>query len=126
MQARSEGRERRRVQRVGFRTQAVLTLATGTLGVQVLDLSLAGAMFRADAAPWLEPGDQSTLRISLGDDVQIEMSGAILAHGNGLFALRRRVGDKDNERHLRRLLELNLGDAERVERDIEAMTPTRS
>ena len=94
--------------------------------MQVLDLSLAGAMFRADASSSFEPGAESTLRVSLGDDVLIEMSGTILTHGNGLFALRRRVGDNDNERHLRRLLELNLGDAERVERDIETMASTRS
>ena len=60
------------------------------------------------------------------DDVQIEMSGTILAHGDGLYALQRQVGESDNEVHLRRLLELNLGDAERVERDIEALSRFRS
>jgi hypothetical protein len=109
--------DRRRFPRVGFQANALLKVADRTIAAEIVDISLAGAMLDTVPADGLEDGIEVSLNVELGRDVEFEMTGALIAHGDGSFALRL----VEDDHHLRRLLELNLGDSDLMERDIEAL-----
>lgn len=121
MQTERRDGDRRRFNRVGFRAEAVLKFPIGSTPVDILDISLAGALLKVDSAIALEDGSSGSLIIKLSDQVQIKLTGNLVSHGDGKYALNRNLDDPENDNHLRRLLELNLGDAVLVERDIQTL-----
>lgn len=88
----------------------------------VFDLSLKGACVKAAARLDIRMGDAVTLALSLGEDkAEVRMAGEV-AHVEGEhigFACREI--DLDSITHLRRLLELNLGDATLLDRELSAL-----
>ncbi len=113
--------ERRRFHRVGFHTDATLKLSVGTISVEVIDISLAGALFKVDSAITVGGRQQGVLTIKLSEEVQIRFNGDLVAHSDGSYAIHRKLSGPEDDHHLRRLLELNLGDPELMERDIETL-----
>lgn len=111
--------ERRHFIRVLFETPAQLTTAQTTVAVQVLDLSLKGALVVATTLEPLPPGTLCQLTVPLtGAGKHIAMS-AEVAHlqGSHVGLLCRSI-DLDSVTHLRRLIELQLGDPALLERDL--------
>lgn len=90
----------------------------------MLDLSFKGALLRLPAGATVTPGDPCLLNIVLSQmDVGIAMAGEI-AHvelGGGRVGLQCRSIDIESITHLRRLLEINLGDAQLLERELKAL-----
>ena len=116
--------ERRHFIRVGFDAPAHLATATEELSVQVLDLSLKGALVTAPAAAQLVPSMPCQLSVSLADTGDHIFMVAEVAHlqGDATGLLCKRI-DLDSVTHLRRLIELHLGDPALLERDLaELMT----
>jgi hypothetical protein len=110
--------ERRHFIRVQFDTPALLTSGHGVQSVQVLDLSLKGALLLASAPDQLASGMPCQLTVQLADHNHIAMS-AEVAHTEGRHVgLRCRAIDLDSVTHLRRLIELQLGDPALLERDL--------
>lgn len=90
----------------------------------MVDLSLKGALLRLPARSALKPGDPCLLSVSLAQlDVGIAMAGEV-AHveleGLRVGLLCRSI-DIESITHLRRLLEINLGDAQLLERELKAL-----
>lgn len=90
----------------------------------MVDLSLKGALLRLPARSALKPGDPCLLSVSLAQlDVGIAMAGEV-AHieldGTRVGLLCRSI-DIESITHLRRLLEVNLGDAKLLERELKAL-----
>ena len=117
--------DRRHHSRIAFHTSAHLDFDGQRLDVRVLDLSLKGALVQL---PERHPGGSGMLdracrlEISLDDEAdQIHMV-AKVAH-----AIHDRIGllcqeiDLDSVTHLRRLVELNLGDPSLLERELSAL-----
>lgn len=121
MKSEAQDDERRRFHRVGFHADALLKLPADTLSVEILDISLAGALIKVDPAVTLEQGSQASLIVRLSEEVQIKMTGDLLSHGHGNYALHRILREPENDNHLRPLLELNLGDPKLMERDIQTL-----
>ena len=113
--------DRRRYHRVGFHADAILKLAIGTVSVEVLDISLAGALMKVDSTAILTEGSPGSLILRLSDEVQIKMKGEIVVHGDGNYAIRRKLTSPGDDHHLKRLLELNLGGSKLLERDIQTL-----
>ncbi len=113
--------ERRRYHRVGFHADAILKLPVGTISVEVLDISLAGALMKVDSKAILTEGSPGSLILRLSDEVQIKMKGEIIEHGDGKYAIRRVPSTPSDDHHLKRLLELNLGGSKLLERDIQTL-----
>ncbi|WOI47341.1 PilZ domain-containing protein [Acidovorax sp. BLS4] len=114
--------ERRHYVRVAFDAPALLTTGLGTFDVQVLDLSLQGALLALGAEPAaanLPAGAPCQLVIALSaDNDHIAMTGDIV-HIEGPHAgLQCRTMDLDSVTHLRRVIELQLGDPALLERDL--------
>ena len=118
------GREHRAVHRVPFVQAAELLVDGKVVGVRLLDISLMGAL----VAP--EPGSADLavsghcrMRLTLAPDVMMELAGEVVraTDDGGRFGIQWDSMDVDSASHLRRLLELNLGDDGLVVQDIEAM-----
>lgn len=118
--------ERRHHSRIAFHAPAQLVAAGGKLDVAILDISLKGALVRLPASADLAPGGECALRMQLdplGDDIRMEARVTHVEESGG----HRRAGllcidiDLDSVTHLRRLVELNLGDEALLEREMSAL-----
>lgn len=114
--------ERRHYSRITFHSPAHLVLAERNVEVVVVDLSLKGALVRLPADTHLQSGAPCTLRVRLddiGDHIRMETK---VTHVRGLYAgLVCHSIDLDSVTHLRRLVELNLGDEKLLERELSAL-----
>ena len=112
--------ERRHFVRVVFDAEAQLLTADGTLAAQLLDLSLKGALVELPKDHGLDAGEPCLLVVQLGE-ARIKMAGDI-AHLKGRQAgVQCRSIDLESITHLRRLLEMNLGSAKLLERELQAL-----
>jgi hypothetical protein len=113
--------EKRHFHRVGHDAPANLSLAGQTWPCTVEDLSLKGGMVKLAEAWPVDPGQSYTLRIRLTHSIHIDMA-VTLAHQEGAHVGFRCVGiDGDSIIQLRRLVELNLGDSDLLERDMHEL-----
>ena len=114
--------ERRHYARIAFHSPAQLVSAAGTLDVVVLDLSLKGALVRLPTGAAPQTGATCQLHVRLDEmNEQISMETRVTHvedHHAGLLC---RVIDLDSVTHLRRLVELNLGDPQLLERELSAL-----
>ncbi len=114
---------RRHFSRVPFETDARLFLADGEHPVQVLDLSLKGALIRPKESLYITVGTTGTLKVPLdagGSSIRMEV--AIVHHMLNHYGLACRDIDLDSVTHLRRLVALNLGDEALADREFAALT----
>jgi len=111
--------DKRRFNRVPFAIEATLCEGEHCFACQVLDISMKGVLLKPPRADMFHPGREYQMRIPLdAADTSISMR-LTVAHITGeQVGLTCREIDADSLIHLRRLLELNLGDATLVERDI--------
>ncbi|MBX9833658.1 MAG: PilZ domain-containing protein [Burkholderiaceae bacterium] len=115
--------ERRHFVRVSFDAPALLTTATDAFSVHVLDLSLKGALVMAPAQADLEVGMLCQITIPLAETGNHIAMSTEVAHVAGLHTgLLCRSIDLDSVTHLRRLIELQLGDPALLERDLAELT----
>lgn len=115
--------EQRMVHRVKFIARAALRMAEGSVEVQLLDISLKGALVDVPKTALIPPLESPVvLDLALGDSVELIMNGKTVRHAGGC-----RIGlawdsmDVDTASHLHRLLVLNLGDETAFEADLDAM-----
>ena len=114
--------ERRHFARVSFDAPAELVTVDARLRVSVLDLSLKGALVQLVGPASLEPGTACLLSIPLDTEEQRIVMGAEIAHLDGARAgLICRSIDIESITHLRRLIEVNLGEAALLERELKAL-----
>lgn len=117
----SDNIERRRYSRIPFVGDVILQEATGTQSwpCQLIDVSLAGALLDCPAN---FPGVQDEtfhLIIKLSDEqTQIAMIVTVAHQQKGRLGFLCKLIDTDSITHLRRLVELNLGDAELMKREL--------
>lgn len=114
---------RRHFSRIAFHAPGQLVAAGGQDDIVILDLSLKGALLRRKSHDLaLTTGSNCTLRVHLGDPhVLIRMQG-VIAHVDGPFlGLSCQNIDLDSATHLRRLVELNLGDTALLERELASL-----
>ena len=114
---------RRRFSRIPFQTEARLFLPDGDIEVEVLDLSLQGALIHPKAALYVTVGTHGTLKIRLDEQgTSIRMEVAVVHHMASYYGLACREIDLDSVTHLRRLIELQLGAPSLLERDLAELT----
>jgi hypothetical protein len=113
---------RRQFTRIPFQTQAALFLANGEHPVDVVDLSLKGALIRPQGDLYVTIGSNGILKIHLeGAVAAIRMEVAVVHHRGSCFGLACREIDLDSITHLRRLVALNLGDEALLERELRTL-----
>ncbi len=114
--------ERRRFQRVNFFTTAFLCDINGRHECQVHDLSLKGALVAMPDGNLASLVTPITLEIHLCDsDDVLRMEVSVVHEREGVYGLLCERIDVDSMTHLRRLVELNLGETSLLERDLNAL-----
>ena len=113
--------ERRRFKRVTFNARTELSQAAHRWPVELIDLSFKGLLVQRPD-PWSGDREQPfEVDIHLDEGVAIHMQ-VRFAHAD-----QRQLGfhclhiDLDSVSHLRRLIELNLGDEQALERELSAL-----
>ncbi|WP_027897236.1 PilZ domain-containing protein [Zestomonas thermotolerans] len=113
--------ERRRFQRVAFDADTQLCQAGRCWPVVLHDLSLKGLLVEWPAG-WAGDADAPfAVRIALSAEVVVQMEVRLAHSRDGLLGFECRAIDLDSLSHLRRLVELNLGDARLLDRELAAL-----
>lgn len=114
--------DNRRYSRVPFLVEGSLTVGAEVVPVQIIDISLKGALVEVSGDLGSPEESNGWLEIPLeGQELIIRMEVSI-AHTIGVrMGLRCTTIDLDSMTHLRRLMELNLGDPHLVERELSAL-----
>ena len=115
--------ERRQFSRFLFDATAILHCPSGDTKTGLVDISLKGALIsQPPNAPALNVGDDVALDVILADGAtHIHMQAEVVHISEENIGLRRTNIDMESISHLRRLVELNLGDTEVLERELEAL-----
>ncbi|HET8538701.1 MAG TPA: PilZ domain-containing protein [Anaeromyxobacter sp.] len=118
--------ERRRFSRIAFHRPADLDVRIAQGTCEVLDVSLKGALVEVPYGFPAHVGQRCTLVIRLdAGDVAIRMEGEIV-HREGTQAGIRCVEiDLESISHLRRIVELNVGDEDVLHRELSALVARR-
>lgn len=114
---------RRKFSRIPFQSEAKLFVPEGEYVVEVLDLSLKGALIHPKSPMFVTVGANGTLKIlldSVGTSIRMEVT--IVHHMANYYGLFCREINLDSVTHLRRLVELNLGDETMAEREFALLT----
>ncbi|HHH49016.1 MAG TPA: PilZ domain-containing protein [Gammaproteobacteria bacterium] len=124
----SEYKERRRFSRIGFDADVQLVDARGSWRSQLIDLSLKGALVAAPQDWSGQPGEQFLMELVLGSDEEmlIRMEVSVSHQEDDHIGFRCEHIDLDSISHLRRLVELNLGNAELLDRELSALGGLRT
>lgn len=116
-------RNRRKYSRISYQSKASLFLPDGEHLVDVLDLSLKGALIHPVGDMFVTVGTNCTLKIRLDDvGTSIRMEATVVHHMLNYYGLACRDIDIDSVTHLRRLVELNLGDETLAEREFSLLS----
>ena len=115
--------DNRRFSRVNFKGKAHLEIGSHSCATEVLDLSLKGALIKKPADWPRSLPKIMELRISLNDfPVELIMEVSVAHQSAKTVGLHCEKIDIDSVSHLRRLLELNLGDAELLSRELTELS----
>ena len=114
---------RRQYSRVAFHAPGRLVFSIRAMDTVVIDLSLKGALIRLPVNMPIAEGETGKLHVRLGDETDMRISMDIeVTHVEGRYAGLRCGGiDLDSVTHLRRLVELNLGDPELLDRESSSL-----
>ena len=114
-------KDQRAYHRIFYSADALLSCEDKTWDCQVVDISLKGCLLRFDA-PWQQDLEKIyTLFLSLSDEVRITMELSIAHAIDNTVGFKCEHIDIESITVLRRLVELNLGDSQLLERDLLAL-----
>ena len=112
----------RRYSRIPFHSDIQLHLASAVQTVHLLDIALKGALVESGKPIAVTLGQDCSLLLRLdGHAEKIEMKGRVVHQEGERIGIECRNMDVDSLTSLRRLLELNLGDAALVDRELSHM-----
>ncbi len=113
--------ERRSFRRILFDAASTLTTTDGVYSSALLDISLNGVLM-VTPEDWAGAcGDQADLKVHLSVEEVISMEVEVTHQEQGHIGLRCIHIDMESIGHLRRLVELNLGDSSLLERELSSL-----
>ncbi len=111
--------QQRRFGRIAFGTDIHIEHQGATYSGALQDIALKGALLHFEALPPLKMNDTCQLSIHLvNSDIILHFKAEAIHFHQDTIGFRFVETDLDTLAHLRRLLELNTGDAEKVEQEI--------
>ena len=115
--------EQRRFRRIPFKAQAFISHGKDRWETQLLDISLKGALLTLPSAWKGAVGHRLDLELIIEDGALIMHMETEVAHiEQDHLGLRCLYIGLDSMAHLRRLVELNLGDADQLNREFHALS----
>lgn len=116
-------RERRLFRRIFFDANCEVRNGDQLWPSRVIDISLHGVLLECPPGFEGSPGEAYRVTIWLGDDAAcITMEVALRHQENGHIGFECRFLDLDSATHLRRLVELNLGDEAELHRELALLS----
>lgn len=112
----ADSQERRRYTRVEFNNQASLVQGDRRCTADVVDISLNGLLLKTPAQYQINVEEPLEVQIPLSEDACITMKVSLAHSSNDVLGFRCDSVDVDSVAHLRRLLELNIGQSDAAER----------
>ena len=113
--------DRRRFKRIAFDARTELSQGEYIWPVKLIDLSLKGLLIEKPE-PWMGNGEWHFLvDIHLTNDVAIKMDVQLTHEDHGQLGFVCKHISLESIERLRRLIELNLGDPEELERELGAL-----
>jgi hypothetical protein len=113
---------KRRFSRVPFDASLHLVSATGSWHSQLVDISLKGMLANQPADWQAKTGDHYLVELLVDNqDAVIRMEVSVVHIVEDLVGFRCENIDMDSAAHLRRLVELNLGDSTVLERELSEL-----
>lgn len=114
--------QRRLFTRIPFKASVVLNIFSSQHACSLVDISLKGALVELPQSLNAAMGDPCSVSVELADDgTSIHMKGEVAHVEQGRLGMRCTEIDLESMTNLRRLVELNLGDEEALNREIHAM-----
>jgi len=113
--------ERRRFTRVPFAAVVILHADSDQWECAVIDISLKGALLGCPSDCYAKKGQDVKLDVRVAEGVHIFMQGVVTYVEAGHVGVVCQHIDIDSAAHLRRLVELNLGDEARLHRELQAL-----
>lgn len=113
--------ERRRFHRIDFDARVEIAQGDNNWQAQLLDISLKGVLLTKLGHYQLPPTATLLVKIILSDQTCIAMSTQVVHQTIDHVHLACVTIDLDSISHLRRLIELNLGDAAAAERELSEL-----
>jgi len=111
--------EQRHFLRIPFRSHSLVRCLYKGHDAELLDISLRGALFRIDTGPDIPLNTLCDLTIDFsGSDIHLQFSGELVHREEKTYGFHLGTTDLDSFTHLRRLLELNTGDPEEIDREL--------
>ncbi len=115
--------DKRRFTRIVFTTPASLQVNGQLHATKLIDLSLKGALIEVPTASNLTTGTHCNLSFTLGDvDTNIDFDGEIAHIEQDSVGIVCKKMELESASHLKRLIELNVGNMELLYRDLENLT----
>ena len=119
--------ERRQFSRIALHRPALIEVSGARTAAELLDISLRGALVHVPSSFGGAVGAPCTLTIRLDHGAAfIRMVGTIAHRDAQAVGLRCREVDLDSATHLRRVVEMNLGDERLLDRELSALVATRA
>jgi hypothetical protein len=122
MNENKQGIDNRNFSRIPFDANVQVEGNGGSWESKLLDLSLKGALIKRPQEWDSTTGDNYTLHINLGTDITINMDVSVSHIEDDHIGFRCNHIDLDSITHLRRIVELNMGDEELLNRELSALT----
>jgi c-di-GMP-binding flagellar brake protein YcgR len=118
--------ESRDFSRITFHRPVELAIRGASVSCELVDISLNGALLRVRSAARFKLGDPCIITIHLDEALSlIRMSGNVAHREAETLGVRCQGLDLDSVVHLRRLLELNLGEEHLLHRELAALLTRR-
>ncbi|MGE8500140.1 MAG: PilZ domain-containing protein [Pseudomonas sp.] len=117
----NEANDRRRFHRIAFDAPTELVQEARRWPVELHDISLKGLLVRRPEGWNGDPNQPFDAIVELGGGTQVRMEVVLTRTQHDLLGFVCRHIDLDSISHLRRLIELNLGDESLLERELAAL-----
>ena len=116
---------RRQFTRILFSIKAELNVEDSIYPVSIHDISLNGALVTTTKLEQHLKGKLGTLQFFLSDnESEVTMHIAVVHEKDDEIGLQCNAIDIDSVTHLRRLVELNLGDSEQLDKELDQLSRT--
>ena len=110
--------EQRNFRRINFKTEADVLIEDKPHRCKLVDLALQGALFTSEQELPVAAGQHCRIKITLPDsDLTLEFTAELIHQRGNFYGFIFIAEDATTMGHLRRLLELNIGDGDEVDRE---------
>lgn len=113
--------DRRVFSRIEFDGYCTINYNQNTYRAQLVDICLSGALVQASEIIAIKDGQNASISIVLVGTTTIDILASLVKREADLLHFRLENIDLESTGHLRRLLELNLGDAKLMERELHQL-----